>query len=140
MFSNFYFFLCLMFSNFYFFYVSDYYYTIIIVTIVIYNSCRHHHHYYFNYFLWLISYDLLNYTYLRTFLLSYSLTFILNSREHQSDWQDAKLSEELSAELIKKFNLDTSDELLSAISPKGGPVLSCGALTSMIMHFARFVR
>ena len=62
------------------------------------------------------------------------------SREHQSDWQDAFLNPELSASLIEKHNLDVTEEGLTALSPDCDAVLSCGALTAMMMNFARFIR
>ena len=62
------------------------------------------------------------------------------SREHQSDWQDAFLNPELSADIIKNDDLDVTDPELMMLSPDGDNVLSCGALTAMLMTFARFIR
>ena len=62
------------------------------------------------------------------------------SREHQSDWQEAFLNPELSASLIEKHNLDVTEEGLTSLSPDCDAVLSCGALTAMMMNFARFIR
>lgn len=62
------------------------------------------------------------------------------SREHQSNWQDAYLHPELSASLIESHDLDVTEENLTVLSPDCEAVLSCGALTAMIMNFARFIR
>lgn len=62
------------------------------------------------------------------------------SREHQSNWQEAYLHPELSASLIEAHDLDVTEENLTVLDHNCEAVLSCGALTAMIMNFARFIR
>ena len=78
---------------------------------------------------------------IKTFLISVNYYCRCpDSREHQSDWQDAFLKPELSADIVKNGDLDETDPELMMLSPEGDNVLSCGALTAMLMTFARFIR